>query len=448
MATTFVGIEVVDAAVVAARDGTRLAASPGVALLEAAGVLVGEPAAAQARAKPVLAADRFWSDLSADSWAQGEAAPVSHAELAYAHLSALWRKVAQPEDSAVFAVPGAMRLHQAGLLWGIARRAGIPVAGMVDAAVAACAGLAARRTVLHLDVQLYQAVLTELDGASMLRRRRVDLAPRAGLRAMFAAWSQLVAEALVRRTRFDPLHQAATEQQLHDRLPAWLAALADAESVDATIETEAGSFSAPLRREQFTLAAEAWYAQLAELVHAAHRAGEEATLALSARAALLPALGERLASSPGLELVALPLEAAAAAAAAQAEAIGPAEPPALAAALPRATPAAAGAKRARTGARPTHVIQDGRAHAIGTGPLVIGAGAEGGGRRLPLPAVAGVSRNHCELIAGRDEVLLRDTSRHGTWLNGERVEGEAVVAAGDRLRVGTPGIVLELVAVG
>ncbi|MBX3703214.1 MAG: FHA domain-containing protein [Steroidobacteraceae bacterium] len=442
-----IGIELVDAAVVAVRDGARVAASPGIALLEAAGPVVGEAAAAEARLKPVLAADRFWSDLSAESWAQGAAAQLSHAELAHAHLASLWRSVAQPGDSAVFALPGAMRLHQAGLLLGIARRAGIPVAGAVDAALAACAGLAARGTVLHLDVQLHQAVLTELAGATVLRRRRVDVAPRAGLKAMYSAWAQLVAEAMVRRTRFDPLHQAATEQQLFERLPGWLAALARAESVDATIESAAGAFTATLRREQFTLAAEAWYAQLAELVHAGHRADEEATLALSARAALLPALGERLASLPGLEPVALPEEAAAAAAAARAQEIGPAGPPALVTALARAIPAAAASRRRPVGARPTHVTLDGRAHAIGAEPLVIGAGA-GAGRRIALPAAAGISCRHCALAVQGGEVLVRDTSRYGTWLNGERVDGEAALAAGDRLRVGTPGVVLELVAVG
>jgi hypothetical protein len=93
------------------------------------------------------------------------------------------------------------------------------------------------------------------------------------------------------------------------------------------------------------------------------------------------------------------------------------------------------------------VIQDGRAHPIGAQPLVVGAGA-GPGRRLALGAGAGISREHCALLAQGGEVLVRDTSRYGTWVNGERVAGEAVLAAGDRLRIGTPGVVLELVAVG
>ena len=64
-----IGIEVVDAAVTVVRDGVRLASSPGIALLDPAGVVVGEAAAAAARLQPVLASDRFWSDLAQDSFA-------------------------------------------------------------------------------------------------------------------------------------------------------------------------------------------------------------------------------------------------------------------------------------------------------------------------------------------------------------------------------------------
>ncbi len=442
-----IGIELVDAAVTAVRGAVRLAASPGVALLDPAGLMVGEEAAASARLKPVLVNDRFWSDLSLDAIAGEGDAARSHADLAHAHLAALWRQVAADGDEAVLAVPGSMRLHQVGLALGIARQAGVPVAGVVDAAVAACAGLAARASVLHLDVQLHQAVLTEMQGATHLRRRGVEIAPRAGLKVMYSAWAQLVSEAMVRRTRFDPLHQAGTEQQLYQRIPEWLAQLADRESIDATIETNGNTFTATLRREQFTLAVEAWYAQLAELVHAGHRADESVTLALSARAALLPALGERLASLPGLELATLPDTVAAAAAAERAAEIGPAEPPTIVAALMRSHAASAAPRRASSAA-PTHVIEGGRAHAIDERPLVIGAGG-GDGRRIAIEGpAAGISRSHCTLLRERGRVIVRDHSRFGTFVNGERVDGEAVLGAGDRLRVGSPGAVFELVTVG
>lgn len=441
------GIEVVDAALVAVRDGARVAASPGVALLAPGGLKVGEPAAAEQRLQPVLAADRFWSDLAQDTYAGGAGSTLSHADLAHAHLAEVWRTVAAAGDDAVFALPGSMRLHQAGLLLGIARRIGLPVAGVVDSAVAACAGLPARADVLHLDVHLYQSVLTILEGATTLRRRRVEVAPRAGLKAMYGAWAQLVSEAMVRRTRFDPLHQAATEQQLYERLPGWLAALAAAESIDAAIETPAGSFAATVRREQFTLAAEAWYAQVAELVQAGYRPERPTTLVLGARAARLPALAARLGALPGIEVLELPEVAAAAAAAERAAEIGPGDPPQLVTALARRHAAAGGAQRREAGQPATHVVLEGRAHAIDERPLVVGFG-EGTGRRIALGGSGeGISRAHCTLLRERGRTLVRDHSRYGTFVNGERVDGESEVGAGDRLRVGSPGLVLELVAV-
>jgi len=443
----FVGLEIVDAALVAVREGVRVAASPGVAIVAPSGPpKVGEAAFAEQRLQPVFAADRFWTDLAPESLAGSAGQAASHADLAYAHLGSVWRAVAAAGDEAVLALPGSMRLHQAGLLLGIARRLGIPVAGAVDSAVAATAGLAARADVLHLDVQLHQAVLTVLEGETVLRRLRVEVAPRAGLKAMFGAWAQLVSEAMVRRTRFDPLHLATTEQQLHERLPGWLAALAGQESLDVTIEGGGGSHAATVRREQFTLAAEAWYAQLAELVRAGHRSDGPATLALSARAGLLPALAERLGAMPGLDVVVLPEAAAAEAAAARAAEIGPADPPTLVTALARRHPATRPARRS-TGTPATHVVVDGRAHVIDERPLLIGFG-EGEGRRISLGGSGeGVSRAHCTLLRVAGRTLVRDHSRYGTFVNGGRVGGEAEVGAGDRLRVGSPGVVFELVAV-
>lgn len=442
-----IGIEIVDAAVTVVRDGVRLASSPGIALLDPTGVVVGEAAAAAARLQPGLASDRFWSDLAQDSLAGPSDRAQSHADLAHAHLTELWRASAQSGDAAIFAAPGSMRLHQVGLLLGIARGAAIPVAGVVDSAVAACAGLAARVSVLHLDVQLHQTVLTELQGATVLRRCRVEIAPRAGLKVMYSAWAQLVSEAMVRRTRFDPLHHAASEQQLYDRLPGWLEALRGGESLDVAVDTDAGSFGATLRREQFSFAAEAWYAQIAELVRAGHQADEPTTLVLSSRAALLPTLGERLGSLPGIELQSVADTAAAEAAAARADEIGPGEPPALVTALARRQEAPMQPRRRKASVPATHAVFEGRAHLIDVEPLVVGTGA-GDGRRIALAGTAeGISRAHCTLTRRDGHALVRDHSRYGTFVNGERVEGEAELGAGDRLRIGTPGVVIELVAV-
>ena len=89
----------------------------------------------------------------------------------------------------------------------------------------------------------------------------------------------------------------------------------------------------------------------------------------------------------------------------------------------------------------------GRAHAISATPLVVGR-APGAPRSLALSAPPdGLSRHHCSLVLEGEDALVIDHSRHGTFLNGARVTGRARLAAGDSLRLGAPGVVLDLVAV-
>jgi pSer/pThr/pTyr-binding forkhead associated (FHA) protein len=65
--------------------------------------------------------------------------------------------------------------------------------------------------------------------------------------------------------------------------------------------------------------------------------------------------------------------------------------------------------------------------------LTLGRSAE---CSLQLPA-AGASRRHASVALRDGHVVLRDLgSTNGTFLNGERVAGEATLASGDRIRIG------------
>jgi pSer/pThr/pTyr-binding forkhead associated (FHA) protein len=64
-----------------------------------------------------------------------------------------------------------------------------------------------------------------------------------------------------------------------------------------------------------------------------------------------------------------------------------------------------------------------------------------------VAAGPGVSRTHCRLLRDADGAWLEDQSTYGTFLNGERVGGRVALRAGDRLRLGNPGLELELVRV-
>jgi pSer/pThr/pTyr-binding forkhead associated (FHA) protein len=71
-----------------------------------------------------------------------------------------------------------------------------------------------------------------------------------------------------------------------------------------------------------------------------------------------------------------------------------------------------------------------------------------GSRGLNLSgAIAGISRRHVSLRRIEGRLVVEDHSRYGSYLNGRRVDGMAVLKAGDRLRLGTPGIEVQIIAV-
>ncbi len=97
---------------------------------------------------------------------------------------------------------------------------------------------------------------------------------------------------------------------------------------------------------------------------------------------------------------------------------------------------------------PTHVLHAGNAHALTARPLVLGTSSDPQDRGLALPAgTPGVSRRHCTLVRREATVQVEDHSTYGTFVNDERVTGRLALKVGDRLRLGAPGVTLELIRV-
>ena len=57
----------------------------------------------------------------------------------------------------------------------------------------------------------------------------------------------------------------------------------------------------------------------------------------------------------------------------------------------------------------------------------------------------GVSRRPCSLVRRNGQCVVQDYSRYGTFLNGHKIDGSAVLQVGDLLRIGTPGHELRLI---
>jgi hypothetical protein len=184
---------------------------------------------------------------------------------------------------------------------------------------------------------------------------------------------------------------------------------------------------------------------------------------VSAHAARLPGLVARLGAVRGVELSLLPAQSAALGALRVREAVRsqpgtlrfvtrlprPEAPEAASLGAAVLVPPAPRVGPARGGHRPTHVLFATAAHAIGAEPLVVGTAPPAGARSLRLEGeTAGVSRAHCRFFESAGESIVEDLSTWGTFVNGERVAGRAVLAAGDKVRVGSPGIELVLIAAG
>jgi len=447
-------LEINDVGLVLAGDGELLAEEPGYAMLDGREPETGAAAVRRARLKPLFSETRHWQELGTAALARPMPAAATYAEVAYAQLAALVRPHIERGPEVLLAVPAWYSREQLALLLGIAQEAGLEAVGLVDAGLAAASLEPAPDNVLQLELCLHRAVLTVLDHSGELRRTRFDVLPQHGWVALQQAWLDLIAATFVRKTRFDPLHEATTEQRLCDGLPAWMDALRSAGSVAIELDAAGGTQSIELEAADFAAAASRIYDEYARVLQRARPAGGPLHVRLSHRLAGLPGLEARLAEIRDCELTRLPRGAAALGALAYERVLRRSGGGGLALVQHLPVPMRAGAARATTrapavphDARPTHVVHQSRAYVIGARPLTLGSAVPAGCRALAIAPGPGISRAHCTVTGTDGAVWLEDHSTYGTLVNGERISGRIELRAGDRLRLGSPGVECELVRV-
>lgn len=453
-------LELIDAALVVARrhrDAADVVAdAPGVAILEDQATLTGMDALQRVRVKPLLAHTNFWRSLSTQPLPRPSRSVSTTADIAFAQAEKLIGRYTQEGEAVLLAVPAGYSREQLGLLLGVINETGVPVAGLVDAALAACSLQPAPARVLHLDLELHQALLTVLEYSGGehpgLKRSRYEIAPRHGLLGIQQTLVQFIAENFVRKTRFDPLHDSATEQRLYDQLPAWLAELQQSEHVTLSFQFAERELQLEVERAQLIAAAEAHYVELLRLVQSARVAGMPIELRVSQRVAAIPGLLERFKTLRDCAIQVLPPAAAALGALQFESAIRrPGDSLALVYQLPVARAQSEETRSIDPEAtppqlRPTHVLFQGRAWSITDQPLTIGWAVDGRRRALNLPsALPGISRAHCTLQRRHGAVIVEDHSTYGSFVNDEKVVGRTALTVGDRLRLGSPGVTLELI---
>jgi FHA domain-containing protein len=453
-------LELIDSGLMLARTAGQetelVAEAPGLAILEERATITGEAAAGRVRRSPLLAQTNFWRGLSTDPLPRPSRVAQTSADIAFAQANELLGKWRDTEPRVLLALPGGYSREQLGLLLGVINETGVAVAGLVDAALAACSLEPAGPRVLHLDLEMHQAILTVLEYTggdhAGLKRSRYEIAPQHGLLAVQQSCVEFIADTFIRKTRFDPLHDAANEQQLVDQLPHWFAQLRSSERISITMPLADRTPEIELSRDELVAAAQVHYSELLRLVQSARIAGLPLELRVSDRLAALPGLLERLSSLRDCSIKVLPRGAAALGALQHESTIArSADALALVYLLPSAAVSDAADHVAHFEAtpaalRPTHVLYQGRAWKISDRPLTLGWSVASANRQLALPSsLPGVSRAHCTLVRREGAVVVEDHSTFGSFVNDERVQGRTALAVGDRLRVGTPGIILDLI---
>ncbi|MDZ7783023.1 MAG: hypothetical protein U5K56_08885 [Halioglobus sp.] len=267
--------------------------SPGYALLRGREYVFGAAARDAARLRPRDVNTRFWWQLGTDPL-QPPLGPARHtADLVHAHLQSLHTEAGQPAEIIV-AVPGTMAREQLSLFLGIVQQCPFDAVGLVNRSVALGSLYGGRRRLFHLELQLHQAVVAQLAlrGDTVSLQHTAPL-PGCGLLQLQERLVEVIANAFVRQTRFDPRRKADTEQQLYNALPQALRALQSAGEANL----EVSHYRARIAREDLAAAAQRLFDGIRNTMR---DAGGIDTLIAEPAAALLPGLDTAF---PSLQLV-------------------------------------------------------------------------------------------------------------------------------------------------
>ncbi len=429
-----------------ARDGELLASEPLAVETVAPEPSAGSAALAVARGRPDEVSLGHWRELG-----RNEAAARNVAREMIAQLRTLG--VGERID-AVIAVPADLDVTALTSLRGALHAAGVDARDFVDAGALTAAAVAERGHYVLLEAGWRSATAARVAGGPECLVEESFVSERANLLDVYDLWLIGVSALMVKNTRFDPLLSLAVEQSLFAALPQVAARAATEGKAEAVLEENGSRFAVEVDAQLFADAAQTFYRELARLARSARIAGQSAALVLPAESRRWPGFLTRLLENERDGVVIVPPGLAAVAASLQAA--DPAAAPRLRRrvariadhALASAIEYVSSVTTSPGGALPvTHILFGGDSMRFPETGVVIGTEEVSNTPHITLPrAAAGVSRRHCSLRREGERTILIDHSRYGTWVNGARVRERAAVRAGDRVRVGTPGVEFTLIS--
>jgi hypothetical protein len=442
------GVELNDSAITAVCEQDVVFAEPGYAIDHNGGAVFGWQARKFSRLFPRRLDNRFWQILEETPLSRPVGPHSSSADLVQAQLQRLWLAAGSRADGVVFAVPGRWSDEQLGLLLGIAQDLQLPVRGLVDSAVAATRHEYRGGDLIHLDIALHEVTVTRISQAGQAGVGERVVIDSFGIERLERVCIELIARQFVEATRFDPLHEAESEQYLYDHLYDWCARLGRQGAVSLTVPFGGNEFSTDINLNVFKQRLTRVCEPVTQRIRGLLSVGRTTALQCHSRWTDFPGLLNVLQQLPNVEVFAL--EPAAAARGAMQRLVHIADDSTggfrLVSSLPWDKPpvvladvAAQKTADVMTGQVPTHVLYDSIAYRLDGPAFHIGAELADGDYGVRLQGqVRGISRRHCSIHREGGRVVVTDHSRFGTALNGHNVDGSAVCQSGDVLSLGDP----------
>ena len=203
-------------------DGSQcLLESPGFALVQADGVVVGEYAQRQARLDPLNTHYQFWHKLSTEPLPTSNPNVRHYGDLVYLQLQDITRNL-KKESSLVLSIPGSFSHEQLALLLGICQSLALDVSAMVDSSVIALSNYTTPGQHMYLDLQLNQSLITQVKIDQRIESIKSHAIPEQGWQSLMDHLAKVITGEFIRQVRFDPKHTASSEQILYNQMPLWL----------------------------------------------------------------------------------------------------------------------------------------------------------------------------------------------------------------------------------
>lgn len=209
--------------------------SSGFATLSGQSVIFGEQARKQARLQPLVSFSQYWNQLCLSRIQHGNDRFRHYGDFAYHQLLQLHANAPECKE-VILVIPASFNREQLSLLLGICDTCPFKVIGMVDNAVIAIADKVAHGHYLYLDMQLHQCLLTEIKVDHRIHVHSADIIEGTGLINLYHHWAKYLNTQFIQQCRFDPMHDAKSEQALYDLLPQLLTGKSNDEQVQLSLE--------------------------------------------------------------------------------------------------------------------------------------------------------------------------------------------------------------------